>query len=88
MSILKQSTIHLYADDCIVFRKIKTILYRIDLEHNLDNLKKCPKWGMKFNPSKCQVMRIKQSRKPTENFYVTHYATNCSSKLIKQNVLE
>ncbi len=49
----KQSTVCLFADDCIMYMMIKTIQDEIDFQNDLDKLKKwADKQGMKLNPSK------------------------------------
>ena len=61
----------LFADDCIIYRTIKCIQDQIELQNDLNKLSEwADKWGMKFNASKCQVMRINRSRNPYERFYV------------------
>ena len=43
---------------------------QIDFQKDLDELQKwADRWGMKFNASKCQIMRIHRSTKPLERFY-------------------
>ncbi len=54
----------------IVYRTIETVQDQIQLQKDLDALKKWADiWGMRFNASKCQVMRISRSRSPHEKFY-------------------
>ncbi len=49
--------------DCIMYMKINTIQNQIDTQKDLDKLEEwADKWGMKFKPSNCQLMRINQSR--------------------------
>ena len=61
----------LFADDCIIYRTIKSIHDQIILQRGLDRLKQwADKWGMRFNPSKCQVMRISRSKTPHEKYYL------------------
>ncbi len=68
--VSKETTMRLFADDCIVYRTIKTMQDQIDLQKDLDALKQwADTWGMRFNASKCQVMRISRSRTPYERYY-------------------
>ncbi len=68
--VSKETTMRLFADDCIVYRTIKTMQDQINLQKDLDALKKwADTWGMRFNASKCQVMRISRSRTPYERYY-------------------
>ena len=69
--ISNETTVRLFADDCIVYRTIRSMQDQILLQKDLDELSKwAHKWGMKFNASKCQVMRIHRSRDPYERFYM------------------
>ena len=76
------SLIRLFADDCILYRKIRTIQDQLILQKDLDKLKEwADKWGMKFNPSKCEVMRINHARKESKR--IERYYTLCN-QLLKQ----
>ena len=45
------------------------------LQQDLQHLESCEKaWDMEFNPSKCQVIHIRRSRRPTQNKYYLHGA--------------
>ncbi len=45
--------------DCIMYMKIKKIQDRNDFQKDIDKLKEWEyRWGMAFNASKCQVVRI------------------------------
>ena len=53
-----------------MYRKIKTIYDQIAFQKDLDNLKKwADKWGMSFNASKCEVMRIDHSHSTLNTIY-------------------
>ena len=70
--ISKDSIVRLFADDCILYRKIKTLQDQVMLQRDLDKLHEwAEKWGMKFNPSKCEVMRINHSKKNMMNRFYT-----------------
>ena len=44
------SHVRLFADDCLLYRTIKSVKDQIDFEKDLDELQKwADKWGMKFN---------------------------------------
>lgn len=52
-------------------KTIKTIQDLIDFHKDPGKLKKwVHKWGIKFNPSKCQLMKINQSKQPMEMFHI------------------
>ncbi len=64
------STTRLFADDCLVYRPIKNTEDERILQDDLDTMVKWAEtWGMRFNPSKCQTMRITRKRDPgTPNY--------------------
>ena len=48
-----------FADDCLLYRTIKTTDDAVSLQNNLDTLQQWEKdWLMSFNPDKCEVIRI------------------------------
>lgn len=64
------STVRLFADDCLMYRTIHTIEDQTALQKDLDSLVQwCEKWGMRFNASKCEVLRISRKRNPMERMY-------------------
>ena len=55
----------LLADDCLVYREIKTGEDQVTLQRDLSALVTLAKiWGMQFNPAKCNVMRIHRLQSP------------------------
>ena len=59
-----QSTVRLFADDCIIYTPIKSIQDSQKLQHDLNKLAEWEKrWQMSFNAKKCFVLRIPSSRK-------------------------
>jgi len=64
------SQVRLFADDCLIYRAIKSVEDQIDFQKDLDELQKwAEKWGMRFNASKCQIMRIHRGNTPLNRFY-------------------
>ena len=63
--------IRLFADDCLIYRAIHSIQDQIILQQDLGTLQSwSTTWGMKFNPSKCNILRTRQGLKGTLNrFY-------------------
>ena len=59
-SVLDPSTaVRLFADDCVVYRSIKSRDDQLQLQRDLDALHtwgRC--WGMKFNTKKCNIMHM------------------------------
>lgn len=57
------STTRLFADDCLVYNTINSNVDEKQLQRDLDKMAKwAEKWGMIFNPSKCQTMRMCRNR--------------------------
>ena len=57
-----ESEIRLFADDCVCYREIK------DIEDTLGHWAR--KWGMRFQPVKCNMMQL--TRKNTKNLGFLH----------------
>ena len=48
------SKITLFADDCLIYRKINSIEDKVQLQKDLDSLQDwAENWGMRFNAQKC-----------------------------------
>ena len=68
-SVGEGSKIRLFADDCLVYREIKTPTDQHLLQKDLHNLEEwVTKWGMRFNAVKCQIMHIART-KTVPRFY-------------------
>ena len=53
------SQIWLFADDCLIYRPIRSSADCEALQRDLDSLERWSSaWGMKFNTKKCQIMSI------------------------------
>ena len=64
------SQVRLFADDCLLYRPIKSAEDHIILQQDLTKLETWANtWGMKFNAQKCYVLRICRSKKQSEYFY-------------------
>ena len=54
-----ESEIRLFADDCVCYREIKDTEDTLKLQKNIDRLGiSARKWGMKFQPVKCNMMQL------------------------------
>ena len=57
------SEIRLFADDCVCYREIKTSEDSAKLQDDIDRLGTwARKWGMRFQPSKCNMMQLTRKR--------------------------
>jgi hypothetical protein len=55
-----KSTVRLFADDCLLYREIRTFRDHLILQSDLDQLQEwARKWGMKFNAQKCYILSTK-----------------------------
>ena len=60
----------LFADDCLVYRRIASIQDQIQLQRDLDALTAWGnQWGMRFNASKCNVLVVTNLQTPIPKFY-------------------
>ena len=58
------STVKLFADDCLVYRTIRSAEDTLTLQHDLNTLDDwATKWQMAFNVKKCQMIRITNARR-------------------------
>ncbi|MCG8035226.1 MAG: reverse transcriptase family protein, partial [Candidatus Thiodiazotropha taylori] len=65
------SQTRLFADDCILYRQIRSDTDQQLLQEDLHALAKWEqKWGMSFHPQKCSVLRVTRSRNPRTQDYV------------------
>ena len=57
------SEIRLFADDCVCYREIKDEEDTIKLQRDIDRLGSwARKWGMRFQPVKCNMMQLTRKR--------------------------
>ena len=55
----------MFADDCIVYREIKSSKDQLTLQEDLDTLAAWEqKRGMDFHPQKCNVLRVSLGKSP------------------------
>lgn len=91
-----QSRTQLFADDCILYRRIKSQQDCDILQDHLNLLTSWEKkWGMAFHPDKCSTIRISRSRKPIKRDYsvkghvlTTNNSTRCQCRVSIQHSLE
>ena len=58
-----ESEIRLFADDCVCYREIKDEEDTVKLQRDIDRLGFwARKWGMKFQPVKCNMMQLTRKR--------------------------
>ena len=58
-----ESEIRLFADDCVCYREIKDEVDTMKLQRDIDRLGSwARKWGMRFQPVKCNMMQLTYKR--------------------------
>jgi len=64
------SDVRMFADDCLLYRKIKTEDDHHAIQRDLHALEKwASMWGMSFNATKCYVMRVSRKKTPSDWIY-------------------
>ena len=67
-----ESEIRLFADDCDCYREIKDIEDTLKLQKDIDCLGIwARKWGMRFQPVKCNMMQLKKKAYQNPGFVYT-----------------
>ena len=67
------SSVRLFADDCVIYRNVKTAKDSDQLQKDLDNLSLWEqKWKMSFNVSKCHIIHIHRTRNPIKTSFILH----------------
>ena len=67
------STVRLFADDSVIYRKISCADDSTSLQKDIDALQEWESsWLMSFNASKCQVLQVTNKRKPIPASYKIH----------------
>jgi hypothetical protein len=65
--------VRLFADDCIIYRTIKTEKDSEMLQKDLEELQKWESnWSMSFHPEKCQLLRVSKKKKQIITNYFIH----------------
>ena len=73
---VKHSHVRLFADDCVLYRQVKSESDCELLQDDLQNLEKWEqKWSMSFNPSKCNSINITRKHKKITHSYSLHNQT-------------
>ncbi len=62
----------LFADDCLVYKTIKSEKDQLQLQEDLNKLENwADTWGMKFNPSKCYILSTSKKQDPPHHRFYT-----------------
>ena len=63
----------LFADDCLIYKEIRSQADADKLQVDLDALQEWEQqWLMSFHPQKCQLLRITRKKSPVKASYVIH----------------
>ena len=74
-----KSQVRLFADDCLLYRPIRTISDQLQLQQDLKELEKWANaWGMRFNATKCYLMSISRIKTPL------HYRYTLNGHILEQ----
>jgi hypothetical protein len=67
------STIRLFEDDRLLYRRIRTTDDQAILQRDLDNLQQSENnWLMRVNPDKCEVLIATNKKSPIHSEYTIH----------------
>lgn len=67
------SDARLFADDCLLYRKINSRADAEQLQKDLKSLEKWEReWQMEFHPQKCTVIHVSRKQRPITNNYLLH----------------
>ena len=70
------STVRMFADNCLLYRTMKTVHDTNTLQSDLDSLQHWEKdWLMEFNPSKCEAITFTRKTRPVKAKYNLHGTT-------------
>ena len=73
LPLLAKSQCRLFADDCVIYRKIKTTKDVSSLQEDLDRFKTWgDDWLMSYHPDKCQTLLVFNKRKLVQGTYYIH----------------
>ena len=68
-----QSDVRLFADDCLLYRKVSSLADARQLQQDLSSLEKWEKqWQMEFHPQKCTVIHVSRKQNPIDFKYLLH----------------
>ena len=64
------SQVCLFADDCLMYRPIRSVEDQAAMQRDLDSLERWgDTWGMRFNAKKCHIMTLGRGRSTLMHFY-------------------
>ena len=65
-----RSSVRLFADDCLIYKTVSSLNDTITFQRDFDSLHEWgSRWGMSFNVTKCNIMRLAWFRQPITKFY-------------------
>ena len=60
---IRHSSIRLFADDCVLFKAVRSASDCEELQEDLGNIQSwCAKWQLRLNPAKCKAMNVTNKR--------------------------
>ena len=83
-----RSSVHLFADDCVLYRNIHSLQDCLTLQEDLTSLGQWEAdWQMKFNVAKCHSMRVTRHQHRKQILSTTHYTIKLWKMFSRQNTL-
>lgn len=74
------SNIHLFADDCVIFREITSNNDATILQSDLNAISAwCNTWQMELNITKCKAMRVTRRTNPPPAYHIANTPLDCVS---------
>ena len=68
-----KSDVRLFADDCLLYRKVNSLADARQLQQDLSSLEYWEKqWQMELHPQTCTVIQVTRKQRPIEHKYLLH----------------
>ena len=82
-----ESEIRLFADDCVCYREIRNVEDALKLQKDIDRLGIwARKWGMRFQPVKCNMMQLTKKRNKIQASLLFYYFSYTLEGTVLENV--
>ena len=83
-----RSSVHLFADDCVLYRNKHSLQDCLTLQEDLTSFGQWEAdWQMNFNVAKCHSVRVTRHQHHNKFFSTTHYTIKLWKMFSRQNTL-